>query len=81
VAWYFFIWTQRALDKIAEHDVTVAEVEEVISDPDETGWSRTTGRPFARGWTSTGRLLFCVFELHAGDTVEPITAYQLEDDV
>jgi uncharacterized DUF497 family protein len=76
--WYFFVWTHRALEKIAEHDVTTEEVEEVISAPDETGFSRSTGRPYARGWTSTGRLLFCVYEQHADDTIEPITAYELE---
>lgn len=80
MAWYFFIWTERALEKIAEHDVTCEEVEEVISFPDESGNSRSSGRPFARGYSSTGRLLFCVYEQHADDVIEPITAYEVDDD-
>ena len=41
---------------IAENDLSVEEVEEVLLDPDnEVQVSRTTGRPITFGWTSTGR--------------------------
>ena len=74
MAFFFFIWTDRAMQKIADHDITIDEVEEVISHPDRTDVSRTTGRPIAIGETSTGRMLLCVYEEIDGSTIQPITA-------
>ena len=40
---------------IAENDLTVEEVEDVLLNPDnEAQVSRSTGRPITFGWTSTG---------------------------
>lgn len=77
MAFFFFIWTDRAMNKIADHDITTEDVEEIISHPDRTGISRTTGRPFAVGETSTGRTLLCVYEELDGTTIQPITAYEI----
>ena len=39
---------------IAENDLSVEEIEDVLLDPDnEVQVSRTTGRPITLGWTST----------------------------
>lgn len=66
---------------IAEHGVTTDEVEEVLSDPDAAlGRSRSTGRPVAFGWTSTGKHLIVVFEISDTGAVvilRPITSYEV----
>jgi uncharacterized DUF497 family protein len=48
---------------IAENDLSVEEIEDVLLDPDnEVQVSRTTGRPITLGWTSTGRHIAVVWE-------------------
>jgi hypothetical protein len=67
---------------IADHGVTTQEVEEVLRSlnaVDEV--SRSTGRPARRGWTSTGKYLFVVYDLDDRQgvvVVYPITAYEIE---
>jgi hypothetical protein len=40
---------------IAENDLSIEEVEDVLLDPDnEVLVSKTSGRPITFGWTSTG---------------------------
>ncbi len=63
---------------IAEHGITVEEVEEVLHDRDaEDTTSKSSGRPITFGYTSSGRYLAVVCE-HVDDdplTIYPITAY------
>ena len=62
---------------IAENDLSVEEVEEVLLDPDnEVQVSRTTGRPITFGWTPTGRHIAVVWEKVIDDprTVQVRTA-------
>ncbi len=63
---------------MAEHGITVEEVEEVLLDRDsEDTISRSSGRPITFGYTSSGRYLAVVWE-HSDDdplTLYPITAY------
>ena len=48
---------------IAEHDLTMDEVEDVLYDPDsKTTESRSSGRPITFGTTSTGRYIAVVWE-------------------
>jgi uncharacterized DUF497 family protein len=63
---------------IAEHGITVEEVEEVLSDPNSvTKGSRSSGRPITFGETSDGRYLAVVWETALEDplTIYPVTAY------
>jgi hypothetical protein len=76
---YFFIWTPEIIDHLAEHDVTPEEFEQVVSHPDQEDVSRSTGNPLAFGFTSDGRYLCCVFKLLDEDTIEPVTAYEVEN--
>ena len=48
----------------------------MVSNPEEIGESRTTGRPCCWGETSDGRFLFCVFEKIGDFTIVPVTAYE-----
>jgi hypothetical protein len=53
---------------IAENDLSVEEIEDVLLDPDnEVQVSRTTGRPITLGWTSTGRHIAVVWETVIAD--------------
>jgi hypothetical protein len=76
--WYLFLWDPETEAHLAQHGVTPDEFEEVVCNPDSIGESRSTGRPIAFGYTSTGKYLACVYELADPDTVVPFTAYELE---
>jgi len=65
---------------IAEHGVTVEEVEEVLNDPNtRTARSRRSGRPQAFGSTSTGKYITVIWEEVSDDPrmISPITAYEV----
>jgi hypothetical protein len=65
---------------IAEHGVTVDEVEEVLHDPrSRVGRSRRSGRPQTFGWTSTDKFITVIWEEVSDDPrmIYPITAYEV----
>jgi uncharacterized DUF497 family protein len=61
----------------ADHGVTRDEVEEVLENPTDVGFSRSSGRPVVFGDTGTGRHLMVVYERVDATTVYPITAYEV----
>jgi uncharacterized DUF497 family protein len=66
---------------IAEHDLSIEEVESVVQEPSSTeGTSRSSGRPMVFGWTTTGRFIAVVFEWRSDNppVLYPITAYEVE---
>jgi uncharacterized DUF497 family protein len=68
---------------IAEHGLTVEEVESALFDENATfDISDSSGRPIAFGNTNTGRFIAIVFEvLNLSDplVVRPITAYEVPE--
>ncbi len=65
---------------IAEHGVTMDEVEEVLSDPENsTDVSASSDRAITFGETAAGRYLAVVWETALEDplTIYPITAYDV----
>ena len=65
---------------IAENDLTVDEVEDVLLDPEnDVRVSRSSGHPITFGWTSTGRHIAVVWETVIDDprTVRVRTAYEV----
>ena len=65
---------------IAENDLSIEEVEDVLLDPDnEVLVSRTSGRPITFGWTSTGRHIAVIWEtvIDAPRTIRVRTAYEV----
>jgi hypothetical protein len=65
---------------IAENDLTVEEVEDVLLNPEnEVQVSRTTGRPITFGWTTTGRHIAVIWETVIDEprTVRVRTAYEV----
>ncbi len=62
------------------HGLTCGEVEEVLRDSEsEIEVSRSSGRPPAFGWTSSGKRIAVVFEEMSDDPkmVYPISAYRV----
>jgi hypothetical protein len=62
------------------HGLTREEVEEVLRDEDsEIEVSRSSGRPTAFGWTSSGERIAVVFEEMSEDPkmVYPVSAYRV----
>ena len=76
---YTFVWDDENEAHLAEHGVSIDEFAEVVCDPDFVEESRSSGRPIAFGYTSTGRYLACVCELLDEVTVYAITAYEPEE--
>jgi hypothetical protein len=74
-----FLWDPETVEHLAQHGVTPDEFEEVVCNPDSVGESRSTGRPIAFGYTSSGSYLACIYELVDQDTVLPVTAYEVKD--
>jgi uncharacterized DUF497 family protein len=68
---------------VAEHGLTIEEVESVFRDPaSQTEISRSSGYPITFGTTHTGRFVAVVWEEIEKDPrcVRPITAYEPTDD-
>jgi len=75
---YFrFLWTDKIVEHLAEHDVTPEDFEEVVRDPERRGLSRSTGRSCCWGETKDGRYLICVYEYLDELRIIPFTAYEV----
>jgi uncharacterized DUF497 family protein len=61
----------------ADHGVSKEEVEEVLENPTDEDFSRSSGRPVVFGDTSKGRHLMVVYEEVDSATFYPITAYEV----
>jgi uncharacterized DUF497 family protein len=82
-AWSFF-WDEEDdpdgnVEHIAEHDLTVEDVEHVLKNPTAEGTSKSTGFPAAWGNTPDGRYIIVVYEEVAERTVRVITAYDVPE--
>lgn len=78
--WVEFIWTETALAKIAANHVTQEEAEQVVREARTVRTSRSSGRPLIIGYTPAGRRIAVVFERIDGLTVQPITAFDPEQE-
>jgi uncharacterized DUF497 family protein len=79
---YFeFIWDEEPggnVEHIAEHGLSIDDVEEVIFNPTGRDVSRSSGLPIAYGFTPDGRYILVVYEKVDAVTVFPVTAYEVE---
>jgi uncharacterized DUF497 family protein len=64
---------------IAEHGLTVEDVEEVLSNPTSAGTSASTGRPCVWGYTLEGIYIIVVYEEIDQDTIRVVTAYEVPE--
>lgn len=81
VAWDTEDDSQGNVQHIAEHGVTMEEVEEVLlNENNPVVESRSSGRPITIGETSTGKRIAVVWEeaLDNPLIIRPVTAYEVE---
>ena len=64
---------------IADHDLTIDDVEFVLAQPDSEGTSRSSGLPAVWGNCPDGRYIIVVFEQVDEDTIRVVTAYEGPD--
>jgi hypothetical protein len=84
MAFSTFLWDDEAdpqgnIEHIAEHDLTVEDVEHVLKNPTEKGTSTSTGLPAVWGYTPDDRFIIVVYEEIAEGTVRPVTAYEVPE--
>ena len=80
--WLEVIWIDGPggnVEHIAQHGVTMQEVEEVLQNPLDSDVSESSGRPIVFGRTRAGRFLAVVYEPVDPVTVYPITAFDVEE--
>ncbi len=64
---------------IADHGLTIEDVEEVLSDPTSEGVSASTGRPCVWGYTQEDVYIIVVYEEIDQDTIRVVTAYEVPE--
>ena len=62
---------------IAEHGLTIDDVEHVLENPTSEGMSSSTGRPCCFGYTLGGDFIIVVYEQVDAETIYPVTAYEV----
>lgn len=77
--YYEFIWTERTIAHLAEHEVSPADFEQVVRNSESIGISRSSGLPAAWGYTQDGRYMIAVFEEIDEVRLLPVTAYEVPE--
>jgi hypothetical protein len=81
--WYDVYWNYADPDgnvaHVAANGLTPEDVGAVLSAPEETGFSRSSGRPIAFGYTPDGRYICVVYEEVDAHTLYPVTAFEIQE--
>jgi uncharacterized DUF497 family protein len=64
---------------IAEHGLSVEDVEDVLMSPTSEGSSSSSGRPCLWGYTSEGMYIIVVYERIDEDSIRVVTAYEVPE--
>jgi hypothetical protein len=78
--WTQIIWNHLPdgnIEHIEEHDLTTKDVDFVLEHHDSRTDSRSSGRGCLFGYTPDGRYIIVAYE-DFGDTVVPVTAYEVD---
>lgn len=78
--WIRFNWDYFEggnVEHIAEHGLTIDDVENAMSDPFEETVSKSSGLPAIYGPARDGRTIFVVFEEDEDDFIYVVTAYEV----
>ena len=82
MAWFEVIWEWDEPDgnvaHIAEHGLSVEDVEHAFENPIRHETSRSSGRPVVFGYAPDGRRIAVVYEPIDDVTLYPITAFVVE---
>jgi uncharacterized DUF497 family protein len=82
MTWPNIIWDPSPggnVEHIEEHGREIEDVQHVLEHYDSTGVSRSTGSPCVFGYTPDGRYITVVYEEVDGDTIVPVTAYDVPE--
>ena len=84
MAFIQFIWDapddpEGNVQHIAEHGLTVNEVEFVLDNSTSDSTSQSSGRPCCFGFTPAGEHIIVIYELIDEDTVYPVTAFHVPE--
>jgi len=79
-----FIWDdpddpEGNVQHVAEHGLTIDEVESVLDNPTSESESHSSGRPCCFGYTSSADYIIVIYEQIDDDTVYPVTAYHVPE--
>ena len=77
MAYFDFLWTDDAIEHLAEHGLTPDDFDHVLLNPTKQGTSRSSGRPAAWGYTDDGRYIIAIYEMADDVTILPVTAYEI----
>ena len=80
--WKDIVWNLEEdgnVAHIAENGLSVGEVEQVVTNAQKFGRSRSSGRPILFGYTASGDYVCVVYEEIDEITIYPVTAYILEE--
>lgn len=66
-------------EHIAEHGLSIEDVEEVLANATVVGKSGSSGRPCVWGFTPDGRHIIVVFEEIDEDSIRVVTAYEVPE--
>jgi uncharacterized DUF497 family protein len=64
---------------VAEHGLTIDDVEHVLENAVEEIMSRRSGRPCCFGHTPSGDYIIVVYEEIDDETIYPVTAYEVPE--
>ncbi len=64
---------------IADHDLTIEDVEYVLTHPSSEGVSRSTRLPVVWGYATDDRYIIVVYEEIDEETIRVITAYEVPE--
>ncbi len=64
---------------IADHGLTIDDVEEVLADPDSEGTSHSSGLPCVWGYTVEGIYIIVVYDEIDRDTIRVVTVYEVPE--
>lgn len=64
---------------VAEHGLTMEDVEHVLEEPTIETISASTGRPCCFGYTHGGEFIIVVYEQIDEETIYPVTAFEVPE--
>lgn len=67
------------VEHLAEHDLTVDDVEHVLTNPSSEGVSKSSGLPVVWGYSPDDRYIIVVYEQVDEDTIRVVTAYEVPE--
>ena len=67
------------VEHIAEHGLSMDDVEDVLGNPSSEGRSHSSGLPCVWGYTLEGLYILVVYEVIDEDSIRVVTAYEVPE--